>query len=102
MSLFAVIPLLTLLITILSAFPAFQVFGTQIQAMIFDRLLPSSTSQLENYFTEFSAQARNLTWVGTVMLVLTSLLMLINIERSFNRIWEVCESRKGLNSFLLY
>ncbi len=68
MSLFAVIPLLTLLITILSAFPAFQVFGTHIQAMIFDRLLPSSTSQLENYFTEFSAQARNLTWVGAAML----------------------------------
>ncbi|PCJ42229.1 MAG: hypothetical protein COA71_06480 [SAR86 cluster bacterium] len=102
MSLFAVIPLLTLLITILAAFPAFQVFGNQIQAMIFDRLLPSSSSQLEDYFTAFSTQARNLTWVGAAMLLVTSFLMLVNIERSFNRIWEVRESRKGLNSFLLY
>jgi membrane protein len=102
MSLFAVIPLLTLLVAILSAFPAFQVFGDQIQAMIFDRLLPSSSSELENYFTSFSDQARNLTWVGAMMLLVTAFLMLLNIERSFNRIWEVRESRRGLNSFLLY
>ncbi len=102
MSLFAVIPLLTMLFTILSAFPAFQVFGNQIQAMIFDRLLPSSSSQLENYFTEFSTQARKLTWVGAAMLLVTAFLMLVNIERSFNRIWDVRESRRGLNSFLLY
>ncbi len=102
MSLFAVIPLLTLIISILSAFPAFQVFGTQVQEMIFDRLLPSSSSQLEVYFTNFSSQARNLTWVGALMLIVTSFLMLLNIERSFNRIWEVKEARKGLNSFLLY
>lgn len=102
MSLFAVIPLLTLLVAILSAFPAFQVFGDQIQAMIFDRLLPSSSSELENYFTSFSDQARNLTWVGAMMLLVTAFLMLLNIEKSFNRIWEVRESRRGLNSFLLY
>lgn len=102
MSLFAVIPLLTLLFSILSAFPAFQVFGSEIQSMVFERLLPSSSSQLENYFTDFSTQARNLTWVGAAMLLITSFLMLVNIERSFNRIWEVRESRRGLNSFLLY
>ncbi|MAY02141.1 MAG: hypothetical protein CMQ38_04070 [Gammaproteobacteria bacterium] len=102
MSLFAVIPLLTLIASILSAFPAFQVFGNQIQSMIFERLLPSSSSELEAYFTSFSDQARNLTWVGALMLVVTAFLMLLNIERSFNRIWEVKESRKGLNSFLLY
>lgn len=102
MSLFAVIPLLTVLVTILSAFPAFQVFGSQLQSMILDRLLPSSSSELENYFTGFSEQARNLTWVGAMMLLVTSFLMLRNIESSFNRIWQVREPRKGLNSFLLY
>ena len=102
MSLFAVIPLLTVLVTILSAFPAFQVFGNQVQSMILDRLLPSSSSELENYFTGFSEQAKNLTWVGAMMLLVTSFLMLLNIESSFNRIWEVRESRKGFNSFLLY
>jgi len=102
MSLFAVVPLLTLILAILSAFPSFQVFGSQIQGMIFDRLLPASSSELEVYITEFSSQAKNLTWIGAVMLLATAYLMLVNVERSFNRIWDVAQLRKGIASFLLY
>ncbi len=102
MSLFAVVPLMTLVVSILSAFPSFQVFGGQIQDMIFARLLPSSSSQLEQYLENFSGQARNLTWIGAVMLLATAYFMLINIEQSFNRIWDVAELRKGISSFLLY
>jgi membrane protein len=101
-SLFAVVPFITLVVSILAAFPSFQVFGAQIQDMLFQRLLPSSTSQLQDYLATFSLQARNLTWIGAVMLLVTAYLMLRNIERSFNQIWGVGELRKGLASFLLY
>lgn len=102
MSLFAVVPLMTLIVSILAAFPSFQVFGSQIQDMIFQRLLPSSSSELEQYLSSFAGQARNLTWIGAVMLLATAYLMLLNIERSFNRIWDVAQLRKGISSFLLY
>jgi membrane protein len=101
-SLFAVVPLITLLFTILSAFPSFQVFGAQIQDMLFDRLLPSSSEQLAGHLADFAGQARNLTWVGAIMLFATSYMMLVNVERNFNLIWGVEELRKGLTSFLLY
>lgn len=101
-SLFAVVPLLTLTVAILSAFPSFQVFGTQVQGAIYNRLLPSTSAELEGYLTGFSGQARNLTWAGAVMLLVTAYLMLVNIERNFNRIWGVAEQRKGIGSFLLY
>ncbi|MDR2213487.1 MAG: YihY family inner membrane protein [Pseudomonadales bacterium] len=101
-SLFAVVPLITLVFAVLSAVPSFQVFGTQIQEMIFDSLLPSSSEQLERYLANFSGQARNLTWVGAVMLLVTSYLMLVSVERNFNLIWGVQELRKGMTSFLLY
>lgn len=102
MSLFAVVPLLTLILAILSAFPSFQVFGSEIQSMIFTRLLPSSSSELEIYLAEFAGQAKNLTWIGAVMLFATAYFMLLNIEHSFNRIWNVSQLRKGISSFLLY
>ena len=101
-SLFAVVPLITLVLAILSAFPSFQVFGAQVQDMIFNRLLPDSSTEMEGYISNFTNQAKNLTWVGAVMLLVTSYLMLVNIERSFNHIWGVGELRKGLVSFLLY
>jgi membrane protein len=101
-SLFAVVPLLTLILSILAAFPQFQVFGAQVQEMIYQRLLPSTGSELRNYLNDFAGQARNLTWAGAAMLLGTAYLMLVNIERNFNRIWGVSEQRKGLTSFLLY
>lgn len=101
-SLFSVVPLLTLTVAILSVFPTFQVFASQLQGLVFEHLLPSSTSELLEYITRFTEQARNLTFVGAAMLLVTSYLMLVNIERSFNHIWGVGEVRKGLYSFLLY
>lgn len=101
-SLFAVVPLLTLIVSVLSAFPSFQVFGAQVQEMIYERLLPSTSSELQGYLQSFAGQARNLTWAGAVMLLGTAYLMLVNIERNFNRIWGVSEQRKGITSFLLY
>ncbi len=101
-SLFAVIPLMTLTVIILSAFPSLQIFGGQVEEMIFDRLLPSSSNELQSYLANFAVQAKNLTLIGLIMLIVTSYLMLTNIERSFNLIWGVSEQRKGLASFLLY
>ncbi|MEX1056813.1 MAG: YihY family inner membrane protein, partial [Natronospirillum sp.] len=101
-SLFAVVPLFTLLITMLSAFPQFQEVGTQVQEALFERLLPSSSDELQAHIQSFATQARNLTWVGALMLLGTSYLMLVNIEQNFNAIWGVGQLRKGLASFLLY
>lgn len=101
-SLFAVVPLFTLVVAILSVFPSFQVFGSQVQDMLFNRLLPSTSVEIEEYLSGFANQARNITWAGAVMLLVTAFLMLRNIERSFNQIWGVAEQRKGMASFLLY
>jgi membrane protein len=101
-SLFAVVPLLTLIIAILAVFPSFQVFGEQVQNMLFERLLPSSTIQLEQYLSDFAEQSKHLTWVGALMLLATAYLMLVNIEGNFNQIWGVSKLRQGVASFLLY
>lgn len=101
-SLFAVVPLLTLVIAILAVFPAFQVFGDQIENMLFQRLLPSSMTQLQQYLADFAEQSKQLTWVGAVMLLVTAYLMLVNIEGHFNLIWGVGKLRQGMASFLLY
>ncbi len=101
-SLFAVVPLLTLMLTLLSMFPMFQGFGGRIEELLLDHLLPSSGREIETYLEDFAVQARNLTWVGALMLVITSVLMLRDIERCFNRVWGVPEMRKSSTSLLLY
>ncbi len=102
MTLFAIVPLMTVSYSMFSVIPAFQGVGEQLQDMIFTNFVPSSGLEVQQYLQEFSGQARNLTVVGVAMLVVTAYLMLKNIETAFNTIWGVQESRKGLSNFLLY
>ncbi len=88
MSLFALVPLLTVLYTMASAIPAFQGAEEQMQTLLFKHLVPSSSSDIEHYLNDFSQQAKNLTGPGVGFLLVTAILMLRNIEHAFNMIWR--------------
>jgi membrane protein len=102
MSLFALVPLLTVLYTMASAIPAFQGAEEQMQRLLFKHLVPSSSSNIEQYLNEFSQQAKNLTGPGVIFLLVTAILMLRNVEHAFNLIWRAREHRSAISSFLLY
>lgn len=101
-TLFAVVPLLTLMYAALSLVPAFRGLGDQLEQLLFDNLVPQSGSEVRRYLREFSTQARHLSAAGGVMLIVTSYLMLTTIEQTFNHIWGVAGSRRGLAGFLMY
>jgi membrane protein len=102
MSLFALVPLLTLLFTMASAIPASQGMEERIQDLLFTHLMPETGSEIEEYLQDFSRQARNLTGPGIVFLLVTAVLMLRNIENAFNTIWRAPKNRSAVSSFLLY
>lgn len=102
MTLFAIVPTMTVVFTMFSLFPAFDGLSTQLQDFLFRYLLPDSGLEVEAQLQEFTQQARSLTLAGVGMLVATAYLMIKNIESTFNRIWGVVDARRGLNNFLLY
>jgi len=102
MTLFAVVPLMTMMYSMFAIVPAFQGFGDQVEQLIFENLVPASGVEVQTYLREFSLQARQLSAVGGLILIVTSYLMLSNIEKTFNRIWQTAVGRQGLSSFLLY
>ena len=102
MTLFAVVPLMTMMYSMFAIIPAFQGFGRQVEQLIFENLVPASGIEVQAYLREFSTQARQLSAVGGFILIVTSYLMLSNIEKTFNRIWQTAGGRRGLSSFLLY
>ncbi|MGE4416233.1 MAG: YihY family inner membrane protein [Marinobacterium sp.] len=101
-TLFAVVPLMTVSYSMLAAVPNFKGVGEQVQAWIFANFVPATGEVVQNYLGTFASQAQSLTVIGIVFLVITSIMMMKNIEAAFNRIWRVAEPRKGLSSFLLY
>jgi len=102
MSLFALVPLLTVLYTMASAVPAFGGLEEKMQAFMFEHLMPDSNSEIRDYLDDFSRQAKNLTGPGILFLVVTAVLMLRNIEKAFNMIWRASENRSAVSSFMLY
>lgn len=101
-TLFAIVPLMTVTYSMFSIIPAFQGLGDELQQMIFARVLPETGQELVTYLREFSSQARKLTVFGVMFLVISAYVMLTNIERTFNAIWGGLRGRKGVANFLLY
>lgn len=102
MTLFALVPMITVIYSILSMIPFFHGVADQLIGKMFTNFVPETGDQLKGYLSDFSSQARNLTGVGVLMLFVTAFLMLRNIEKTFNGIWGIREARKGLSSVLLY
>lgn len=102
MTLFAIVPTMTVIFTMFSLFPAFEGMAGQLEGYLFQYLLPDSGLDVREYLTEFTTQARSLTLAGILMLVVTAYLMMKSIESTFNDIWGVIEARRGLSNFLLY
>ncbi len=102
MTLFALVPLMTVTYSMFSLFSVFDGVAMQLQNLIFSHFVPQTGGEVQKYLSNFSSQARSLTGFGVGILVITAYLMLTNIEKTFNTIWGVKKARRGLSSFLLY
>lgn len=101
-TLFAVVPILTVVFVMISAIPDFQGVEVMIQKYIVNNFMPAASEKVFEYINDFISQARNLTWIGVGFLIVTTFMMLVTIESAFNMIWRVNNPRRGLSRFLLY
>ena len=101
-SLFALVPLLTVTLSIASALPAAGNIEDKLNEFLVQFLLPESSTQVVQYLSTFISQARSLTAFGVIILLVSAILMLRNVEKALNDIWRNRANRKPLASFLLY
>ena len=101
-SLFALVPMLTVTLSIASALPAAGDIEGKLNEFLVQFLLPESSTQVVQYLSTFIAQARSLTVFGVIILLISAILMLRNVEKALNDIWRNRANRRPLQSFLLY
>lgn len=101
-TLFAIVPLLTVVIAILSAFPAFAGWRMQVYDFIFRNFVPSAGTTVQGYLLQFADNASKLTAVGVLFLLVSALIMMASIEDRFNRIWRVQTKRGHGSRLMLY
>lgn len=101
-SLLALVPLMSVGLTIFSSFPVFHNLSQPIQDFIFDNFVPATGKTIQNYLLQFTMQVSKLSVWGILFLFITSLLVMITIDRAINEIWHVNTSRRGVVAFLIY
>ncbi|MCH7304230.1 YihY family inner membrane protein [Acinetobacter sp. NIPH 1869] len=101
-TLFAVVPMLTVFLVIISSIKALEPARQQLQQLIYSNFLPKSTIAFDKALNAFTEKSSNLTIIGVLFLFVTTVLMLTSIENVFNRIWRVKETRTGLVGFMRY
>ena len=101
-TLIALVPLLTVTLSMLSLFPVFETWTLKLEEILFRQFVPTAGEAVRDYLLEFSDKAGQLTAVGLVFLFVSSLLLLATIEDSFNDIWRVRRGRRFFQRLLVY
>jgi len=101
-SLLAMIPLLAVVFGIIAAFPVFSQWSENLKAFIFENFLPATGEQILPYIDTFLGSISSLTLPGTIMLIVTALMLMVRIEVALNRIWRVDLNRTILNRIVMY
>jgi len=101
-SLLSMVPLLAVVFGVASIFPVFQQWSAELQSFVFSNFVPASGDQIEAYLAGFLQSVGKLTLTGTLVLIITALLLMIRIERTFNLIWRVPTARAITNRVIMY
>jgi len=102
-TLLSLVPLMTIALTMFSAFPVFEDFSAQFKAYLLNNLMPETAGVvITGYMQQFTESAARLTTVGIGFLVLTALSMMMTIDRAFNVIWQVARPRPLVRRLVVY
>ncbi len=101
-SLLSLVPMMAVIFAAFSSFPVFDDVFKELEHFIFQNFVPSSSEVIKEYLTQFVGKTSKLTLVGLVSLFVVALMLMWQIDKSLNQIWEVKKAKNFLRIFLTY
>lgn len=102
-TLISLVPLLTVMLAVFSAFPMFASFQDALQRYFLQTLVPPDiASQVLRALNTFAAKAKGVGSAGLVLLFLAALALMLTIDRTLNAIWRVRTPRPIAQRVLVY
>ena len=102
-SVLALVPLTTIALILISAFPVSASLVEHINEFVADHMLPEEFGEvIAGYVERFISNAAKLTVVGVAFLAGTAITLMYTIERTFNSIWRVRKARHAGRRFVMY
>ncbi|EEX38030.1 MAG: virulence factor BrkB family protein [Vibrio metschnikovii] len=101
-TLLSLVPMLTVLLSILSSFAIFDNVGEIIQEFVITHFVPAAGDAVSNALLQFVANTGKMTAVGGAFLFIAALMLISNIDKNMNFIWRVRNKRRVVFSFSMY
>lgn len=102
-SIISLVPLATVSLAILSAFPIFYEMREALQRSLVSSLIPDSISrQVLGWVAQFSSRANRLGGVSLIALIVSAIALMLTIDRTLNGIWRVRRPRPITQRVLVY
>jgi membrane protein len=99
----SLVPLFTVVLAVFSAFPMFGRMEALLQKWLIQSLVPEHIArQVSSYLLQFAGKAGQLGWAGALVLLITSLALVLTIDRKLNEIWRVKKLRPLTQRVLVY
>jgi membrane protein len=99
----AIVPLLTVTLSLMTAFPIFSEFESSLQQFLRQQFLPEEfAATVMQYLDEFVSKATSLSAIGGAFLLVTAILVIMSVDDALNDIWHVKRKRPFGQRFLIY
>ena len=102
-TLISLVPLVTVMLALFTAFPIFGRFQIALQQYFLQSLVPDNIARpVLEALTQFAGQANQMGSAGLILLGITALALMFTIDRTLNAIWRVPKSRPLAQRVLVY
>ena len=102
-TLISLVPLVTVMLALFTAFPMFSRFQGALQQYFLQALVPDNIAKpVLMALTQFSGKANKLGSAGLIFLGFTALALMFTIDRTLNAIWRVPKPRPMAQRVLVY
>ena len=102
-TLIALVPLVTVMLAVFTAFPMFAGFEAALEKYFLQNLVPDGIAKpVLRALTQFAVKARGVGAIGLALLFVTALALVLTIDRTLNAIWRVRQPRSLGRRVLLY
>ena len=101
-TLLSLVPLITVLFSVMSAFPIFETWQQSVESFLYTNLVPHATGTIQEYLHDFVANTGKMTSIGSGGLLIVALLLINTIDKHINHIWRCKIERSFFLSFAVY
>ena len=101
-ALLAIVPILTVALTLISVFPVFRDLMQTVERFLVRYMLPEPAALVAGYSEQLAENAARLTTFGIAFVFVMAIIVLLTIDRAFNQIWRVPRPRSTTQRVLIY